>query len=214
MRARSQGGAGLAEPVHLRQHRDPQSERQPGKSRGRRTPRPSSSCCACSIFAANPEQAGRTALITEVMDSDSQELVFKAGVNDFIISNRLVSNMLAQISEEPDLKDVYDSLFEESGSEIYLKPASLYFETLPPNCASPTCVASKRREICLGVRLASLAERPRGEFRRPIGAREGHSIHPDAGRYPRRGRGRRSLTRRPSIHAAAARERRRRTRSR
>ncbi len=109
-----------------------------------------------AIFAANPEQAGRTALLTEVMDSDNQELVFKAGVNDFIISNRLVSNMLAQISEEPDLKAVYDSLFEESGSEIYLKPASLYFETLPAEVrfADLLAIANKRREICLGVRQA------------------------------------------------------------
>ena len=109
-----------------------------------------------SIFAANPEQAGRTALITEVMDSDNQELVFKAGVNDFIISNRLVSNMLAQISEEPDLKDVYDSLFEESGSEIYLKPASLYFEELPAEVrfADLLAIANKRREICIGLRQA------------------------------------------------------------
>ena len=113
-----------------------------------------------AIFAANPDQAGRTALITEVMDSDNQELVFKAGVNDFIISNRLVSNMLAQISEEPDLKDVYDSLFEESGSEIYLKPASLYFEQLPAEVrfADLLAIANKRGEICIGLRQARHAD--------------------------------------------------------
>ncbi len=112
-----------------------------------------------AIFKAHPAEAGRTALITEVMDSDNQELVSKAGVNDFIISNRLVSNILAQISEEPDIKAVYDNLFEESGSEIYLKPASLYFETLPleVRCADLLAIANKRREICIGVREANCA---------------------------------------------------------
>lgn len=109
-----------------------------------------------AIFKANPKQAGYTALITEVMDSDNQELISRAGVNDFIISNRLVSNILAQISEEPDIKAVYDNLFEESGSEIYLKPASLYFEKLPLDVcfADLLEIANKRGEICIGIREA------------------------------------------------------------
>jgi hypothetical protein len=112
-----------------------------------------------SILEAHPEESGRTALITEVMDSDNQELISRAGVNDFIVSNRLVSNMLAQISEEPDIKEVYDNLFEESGSEIYLKPASLYFEELPleVSFADLLAIANKRREICIGVREARRA---------------------------------------------------------
>lgn len=112
-----------------------------------------------SIFDAHPEEAGRTALITEVMDSDNQELISRAGVNDFIISNRFISNMLAQISEEPDIKAVYDNLFEESGSEIYLKPASLYFETLPMEVrfGDLLAIANKRREICIGIREAHCA---------------------------------------------------------
>ena len=113
-----------------------------------------------SIFKAHPDEAGRTALITEVMDSDNQELISRAGVNDFIISNRLVSNILAQISEEPDIKAVYDNLFEESGSEIYLKPASLYFEKLPLEVrfGDLLAIANKRSEICIGIREARCAD--------------------------------------------------------
>lgn len=112
-----------------------------------------------AIFKAHPEESGRTALITEVMDSDNQELVSKAGVNDFIISNRLISNILAQISEEPEIKAVYDNLFQESGSEIYLKPASLYFEDLPLEVGfgDLLAMANKRREICIGIREARCA---------------------------------------------------------
>ncbi len=112
-----------------------------------------------AIFEANSGEAGQTALITEVMDSDNQELISRAGVNDFIISNRFVSNILAQISEEADIKAVYDNLFEESGSEIYLKPASLYFEELPleVSFADLLAIANKRGEICIGVREARAA---------------------------------------------------------
>ena len=43
----------------------------------------------------------------------------------------MVSMMFAQISEEPRIQDVYDELFDEDGSEIYIKPARLYFRPTP-----------------------------------------------------------------------------------
>ena len=65
--------------------------------------------------------------IGEILESENQSLVAHAGVNDFIISNRFISMLVAQISEDADIKPVYDDLFQEDGSEIYLKPAPLYF---------------------------------------------------------------------------------------
>ncbi len=106
--------------------------------------------------------AGRivdTKLITEVLESANRELVAHAGVNDFIISNRMVSMIFAQISEEPDIQRVYENLFAEEGSEIYVKSASLYFDTLPLTCRFGDLmrVAQKRgEEICLGYKLKSL----------------------------------------------------------
>jgi hypothetical protein len=98
-----------------------------------------------------------TKIITEVMDSDNQELVARAGVNDFIISNRFVSTILAQISEESDIKRVYDDLFSEDGSEIYLKPARLYFESFPAEVtfADMMGIAQKREEVCIGVKVSA-----------------------------------------------------------
>lgn len=98
-----------------------------------------------------------TKIITEIMDSDNQELVSRAGVNDFIISNRFVSTILAQISEEADIKKVYDDLFSEDGSEIYLKPAHLYFEVLPQEVtfADMMGIAQVREEVCIGVKITA-----------------------------------------------------------
>ncbi len=100
-----------------------------------------------------------TKLITEVLESLNQELVSHAGVNDFIISDRMVSMIFAQISEERDIQLVYDNLFQEDGSEIYVKPAWLYFKELPVSCRFGDLmrVAQKRDgEICLGYKLGAL----------------------------------------------------------
>ncbi|PHS01299.1 MAG: hypothetical protein COA78_22875 [Blastopirellula sp.] len=101
----------------------------------------------------------QTKIITEVLDSSNQDLISRAGVNDFLISNRMVSMIFAQLSEEPRILEVYDDLFQEDGSEIYVKPASLYFENLPQTCrfADLMALAQKRDgEVCLGYKLKSL----------------------------------------------------------
>ena len=108
-----------------------------------------------SIAEKSDRPTDSTKLIGEVMDSENQDLVARAGVNDFIISNKLVSMLLAQVSEEADIKRVYDDLFSEEGSEIYLKPASLYFDTFPMEVTFVDLmgIAQNREEICIGVKL-------------------------------------------------------------
>ncbi|MEQ8790397.1 MAG: hypothetical protein RIC55_29145 [Pirellulaceae bacterium] len=113
-----------------------------------------------TIFREHPEESQSTKLITEVLDSDNQALVARTGVHDFIISNRMVSMLLAQISEDADIKRVYDDLFSEDGSEIYLKPASLYFESFPAQVtfADMMGVAQQREEVCIGVKIKALEQ--------------------------------------------------------
>ena len=100
----------------------------------------------------------KTKLITQVLDSDNQDLIIQADVDDFIISNNLITMILAQISEEPNIKKLYDDIFEEDGSEIYVKPANLYFQKFPITADFATILgqANKRDEICLGVRYGDL----------------------------------------------------------
>jgi hypothetical protein len=110
--------------------------------------------------------AGReiqTKLITEVLDSANRELISHAGVNDFIISNRMVSMLFAQMSEAPDIERVYLNLFREEGSEIYVKPAWLYFSTLPTTCRFGDLMrAAQKRdgEIAIGYKLKSQESDP------------------------------------------------------
>ncbi|MEZ4978350.1 MAG: hypothetical protein R2772_03550 [Chitinophagales bacterium] len=101
-----------------------------------------------------------TKIITQVLNSDNQDLIIQTDVDDFIISNKLITMILAQLSEEPKIKKLYDDIFQEDGSEIYVKPASLYFKEFPVRCdfASILGQARKRDEICLGYRIASLSK--------------------------------------------------------
>jgi hypothetical protein len=110
------------------------------------------------IFAEHPDASANTKLITEIIDSENQGLVSRAGVHDFIISTKVVSMLLAQISQSRDIAAVYDDLFQESGSEIYLKPASLYSTELPKKVAFADLMrlAQKRMEVCLGVKIKAL----------------------------------------------------------
>lgn len=63
--------------------------------------------------------------------------------------------IIAQVSESKDIKQVYDDIFSEDGSEIYLKPASLYFDSFPVEVsfADLMGLAQCRDEICIGTKL-------------------------------------------------------------
>ncbi len=93
-------------------------------------------------------------IITQVLNSENQQLINQTDVDDFIISNKLITMVLAQLSEEPRIKLLYDDIFSEDGSEIYVKPANLYFDTFPQSLTFGDVmgIANKRNEVCLGIR--------------------------------------------------------------
>lgn len=116
------------------------------------------------IAEEHPDQ--KSHIITQVLNSENQELIMQSDVDDFIISNKLVTMVLAQLSEQPAMKKFYDDIFSEAGSEIYVKDASLYFKQLPAtvNFADIIALADKRKEICLGIRYGALSKAPDKNF--------------------------------------------------
>ena len=97
-------------------------------------------------------------LITEVMDSDNIDIILNSGVEDFMVSNQFVSQIMAQVSEEPLALDVYDDLFQAEGSELYIKPASFYFdfsekESLTMPYGECVQAAQLRNEVILGLQI-------------------------------------------------------------
>lgn len=107
-----------------------------------------------------------THIITQVLNSENQEIITQTDVDDFIISNKLITMILAQLSEEPLIKTLYDDLFSEDGSEIYVKPADLYFNSFPQKVTFADLIglAFKREEVCLGIRKGDKSKDPNSNF--------------------------------------------------
>ncbi|MEO9533304.1 MAG: hypothetical protein ABJG68_10225 [Crocinitomicaceae bacterium] len=105
-------------------------------------------------------------IITQVLNSENQEIITQTDVDDFIISNKLITMILAQLSEEPLIKALYDDLFSEDGSEIYVKQADLYFTEFPQKVRFGDLIglAAKREEVCLGIRKGDLSKDSASNF--------------------------------------------------
>lgn len=98
--------------------------------------------------------ARRFSIVSEMLDVRNQKLAEVTRVDDFIVSDRLVSLMMAQIAENPDLAAVFRELFDPAGAEIYLKPAADYVEPgRPVNFATVIEAARRRGEVAMGYRL-------------------------------------------------------------
>jgi len=97
-------------------------------------------------------------IVSEMLDIRNKELAEVTKADDFIISNKLISLMLSQLSENKELKAVFDDLFDAEGSEIYVKPVSDYVQ-IGKEISFHTVAASaaKRGEIAIGYRLNKFA---------------------------------------------------------
>lgn len=70
-----------------------------------------------------------TNIVSEIINVKNKELAKVARINDFIISSKIVSMILAQISEQKKINDFYSVIFDAEGIEIYLKPIKNYIKT-------------------------------------------------------------------------------------
>ncbi|MFL6194201.1 MAG: CASTOR/POLLUX-related putative ion channel [Thermoanaerobaculia bacterium] len=98
-------------------------------------------------------------IVSEMLDARNRELAEVTQADDFIVSNKLTSLMLSQISENPGLNAVFADLFDPEGSEIYLKPATDYVQPgREVNFYTVVAAARRRGEIAIGYRLADQAK--------------------------------------------------------
>jgi voltage-gated potassium channel Kch len=95
-------------------------------------------------------------IISEMLDLRNRELAEATKVDDFIVSEHLISLMMAQLSESSELMGVFTDMFDPEGSEIYLKPISDYVVTgQPVNLYTIIEAARRRGETAIGYRLMS-----------------------------------------------------------
>jgi voltage-gated potassium channel Kch len=97
-------------------------------------------------------------IVSEMLDDRNRELAEVTKADDFIVSDKLISFMLSQVSENKQLTEVFGTLFSASGSEVYLRPAEQYVTAgSSANFYTIMESASRKGETAIGYRLAALA---------------------------------------------------------
>ncbi|MCE7990091.1 MAG: potassium transporter TrkA [Caldilinea sp. CFX5] len=100
-------------------------------------------------------------ITSEMLDVQNRNLATVTQADDFIVSERLVSLVLAQLAENKDLALVFADLLDADGAEIYLKPVSAYVEVGKPlNFYTLVEAARQRGEVAIGYRLLRHAHDP------------------------------------------------------
>ena len=93
-------------------------------------------------------------VVSEMLDMRNRALADVTRADDFIVSDKLVSLILSQVSENKALNAVFTDLFDPEGSEIYLKLAANYVRLGEPlNFYTIVAAARQRNEVALGYRL-------------------------------------------------------------
>ena len=93
-------------------------------------------------------------VVSEMLDLRNRALAEVTRADDFIVSDKLVSLILSQVSENKQLNAVFADIFDPEGSEIYLKPAGNYVKLgQPVNFYTVTAAARQRGEVALGYRI-------------------------------------------------------------
>lgn len=104
--------------------------------------------------AASPNHGVR--LVAELLDVRDVELARIANPDDFVVSERLTSLMLAQLSENAELRGVFSELFDAEGVELVLVPASRYVAMgVEQPFAEVVAAARQRGHVCVGYRRGS-----------------------------------------------------------
>ena len=100
--------------------------------------------------------ANRYSIVSEMLDVRNRELAEITQADDFIVSENLTSLLVAQVTENRDLRAVFDDIFDSDGSEIYLRPASDYVLLGKPMTYWHVVEAARRRgEVAIGYRQAN-----------------------------------------------------------
>jgi voltage-gated potassium channel Kch len=136
------------------------------------------------------QQGDTFSIVSEMLDSRNRNLAEITQADDFVVSDRLVSLMLAQVAENKALNAVFADLFDPEGAEIYLRPVPDYVQTgTPINFYTVVEAARRRREVAIGYRRAGHGT-DKARLRRGRQSKQGRIGDVRAGRQDHRDRGR------------------------
>lgn len=107
-------------------------------------------------------------IVSEMQDVRNRNLAEVTRADDFIVSDKLISLILAQVSENKGLNAVFTDMFDPEGAEIYIKPASRYvLSGKDVSFATIVESASRLGETAIGYKLEAFAHN----------AEKGYGVH-------------------------------------
>lgn len=99
-------------------------------------------------------------IVSEMLDIRNRQLADITSADDFIVSDKLISLMMSQVSENKFLMKVFEDLFDADGSEIYIKPAIEYIRVDEPvNFYTILESAARKNEVAIGYRIVADSRR-------------------------------------------------------
>ena len=93
-------------------------------------------------------------IVSEIMDLRNRELASVTKADDFVVSDKLIAQMLSQVCETKELVNVFDDMFDANGSEIYLKPITNYIKAgIEVDFFTVLESAKRQNQIAIGYRI-------------------------------------------------------------
>ncbi|PIB34188.1 hypothetical protein BFP72_01455 [Reichenbachiella sp. 5M10] len=115
-------------------------------------------------------------LVSEMIDMKNRQLADITSADDFIVSDKLLSLMMTQVSENKYLMRVFEDLFDADGSEIYIKPAKEYVTVGEPvNFYTVLESAAKMNQVAIGYRILAQSKN--------VDAQYGVVVNPNKAEY-------------------------------
>jgi voltage-gated potassium channel Kch len=104
------------------------------------------------------QKALKIKIVSEMLDIKNRDLAQITKADDFVVSDKIISLLMSQVSENKHLMKVYDDLFNAKGSEIYLKPVIDYIKPEEDvNFYTVIESVKKQNQTALGYRLSNFA---------------------------------------------------------
>jgi len=97
--------------------------------------------------------------VSEILDSRTKSLLAVANCKGYVMSNQIISSVVAQVAEEQDINVVLSELFSASGSETYIRPVERFVDLNEQSEWSFWDVALKARqlrEVAVGYKQAEM----------------------------------------------------------
>lgn len=100
-------------------------------------------------------------VVAELLDPNDVELGGPTQGNDFIVSQKLIGLLMAQLSESPHLAEVFADLFDSDGSVVALHPVDRYLAYGTHTFDDVIAAARDCGVVAIGYRAASAANDPK-----------------------------------------------------